>query len=128
MYYCEGFGFWVLRGDATNPYDSSRGDAWHSLNFDYEDVFSTYLTNAGQECSINWTRPDQRWPRMLLPDVYHNPQKRTVTRQYGGLRGDLPIFLGLVAFSMPRNHLIQLLPQMLQGGIWGYHRYPHERE
>ncbi|KAF1954088.1 hypothetical protein CC80DRAFT_418342 [Byssothecium circinans] len=118
-YYCGGFGFWILRGDATRP---TGGEAWHPLSFDYEETdYSTYLTNAGQRHTLNWTRPDQFWPRMLLPTHYHDARRVTQDLRYGGLTGDLPIFLALLAFSMPPNQLTYMLPFMFQAGRWGFH-------
>ncbi|PVI04364.1 hypothetical protein DM02DRAFT_651753 [Periconia macrospinosa] len=123
MFYSTGYGFWVLKGDATNP-RSLAAEAWHPLRFDYEDTdVDTYVTNAGTKFCLNWTRPDQRWPRLLFPDIYHNFSMRTPNTQYGGLRGELPVFLALIAFSMAPGLLAPMLPQMFTNGSWRVHGY-----
>lgn len=53
---------------------------------------------------------------MLLPDVYQD--KWEVPAPYGGLKGELAIFLALIAFSIPVENLQQHLPAMFHGGIW----------
>ncbi|CAI6304744.1 unnamed protein product [Periconia digitata] len=127
MFFCSGYGFWVLRGDATNA-ASLASEAWHPLRFDYEENdYSTYITNAGSRRNLNWTRPDQRWPGILFPDIYHNPTMVTPNLQYGGLRGDLPIFLSLIAFSMRREVLAPMLPNMFINGAWNVHSHPSGR-
>ena len=127
MFYTSGYGFWVLRGDATSPGSMAAG-AWYPLRFDYEDTDGdTYITNAGEKRCLNWTRPDQRWPRLLFPDIYHKYGMVTPNTQYGGLRGELPIFLALVAFSMVQGLLTRILPQMFVNGSWRVHPYPPGR-
>ncbi|PSN74462.1 hypothetical protein BS50DRAFT_16725 [Corynespora cassiicola Philippines] len=123
-YYTAGQGFQFLRGDATNP---PPDEAWHPLSFDHDtDDFSAYLTNAGQHRTLRCQRSDQSWPRMLLPDIYHTTS-RTTCGTYGGLKGDLPIFLALVAFSLQPNHLASVLPRLFVNSAWRTHNYPHGR-
>ncbi|KAF2191808.1 hypothetical protein K469DRAFT_804780 [Zopfia rhizophila CBS 207.26] len=123
VYYSEGHGFWVLRGDATNP---PASETWHPLSFDHEGhEYSSFLTNAGQQPTLYCQRADQHWPRMLLPDIYHSRVPTTGT--YGGLIGELPIFLALVAFSVARQLVPQILQQLFIGGAWITHNYPHGR-
>lgn len=124
VFYCDGFGFWVLRGDATNP---PAGEAWQSLWFDHDRTdYSSYLTNAGTERTLRCQRPDQIWPDMLLPTIYQTRPVPTDQR-YGGLKGELAIFLALIAFSMDRQYVRQLIPQMFTGGVWARHSLPHGR-
>jgi hypothetical protein len=59
---------------------------------------------------------------MLLPDIYHAPA-RTQDQNYGGLTGELPILLALIALSMPPSYLPQILPNMFAGGAWQVHGY-----
>jgi hypothetical protein len=49
---------------------------------------------------------------MLLPDIYHGPPYSAPG--YGGLTGDLPIFLGLLALSMKPDRLMTELPRLIQ--------------
>ncbi|KAF9737347.1 hypothetical protein PMIN06_001526 [Paraphaeosphaeria minitans] len=123
VFYCDAFGFWVLRGDATSP---PAAEAWHPLSFDWEDDYSAYLTNAGQHHTLRVQRGDQTWPQMLLPTT--NQARPVTTHQtYGGLKGDLAIFLALIALSMDRPNLPYMLPRMFSQGAWAIHQGSHGR-
>lgn len=125
VFYSEGYGFWVLRGNATWP---PPGEAWQPLWFEHDgNDFSSYLTNAGTERTLRCQRPDQGWPNMLLPNNY---QTHFVApdRRYGGLKGELAIFLALMALSMDQGYVQTCLPRLLNGGIWVNHGLPHGRE
>lgn len=118
MFFVGGYGFWVMRGDAKNP---SPGETWQPLTFDYDinDNYSSILTNVGQHGTL-CCRPERRgWPDMLLPDIYHGA--RTADERYGGLKGELGIFLGLIAFSIKRVDLTRMLPLMFRHSRWQLH-------
>jgi hypothetical protein len=122
MYYCEGYGFYVTRDNATQ-----QAERWLPLTFDHDDLnYSSYVTNAGSARTLRCQRPDQQWPQMLLPDIYQAPPV-TAHQAYGGLKGDLAILLALVAFSMSREHLPQYLQSMFLGETWQVHGLPHGR-
>lgn len=122
MSYGGGYGFWVLRGDATNP---TAGETWRPLCFEHDaQNFSSYVTNAGSNQTLRCQRPDQRWPRMLLPDIYQTTPY-PISSAYGGLKGDLAIFLALIAFSMDQNNLRQYLRSMFINGEWIVHGLQH---
>jgi hypothetical protein len=109
-----------MRGDVAAP---PEGETWHPLRFDHNPHdYSSFLTNAGQQTMLRVQRNDQAWPRLLLPDIYHTPTL-TQHRQYGGLTGELPIFLALIAFSTSRDWLPNVLPNVFSGGAWVPHRY-----
>lgn len=111
----------MLSGDATNP---PPGEAWQPLSFEHSNRdYSSFLTNAGQYATLRIQRTDQEWPRMLLPDIHHTPS-RTPYMQYGGLTGELPIFLALIAHSTSREWLPSVLPTVFTGGQWRVH--PHQ--
>lgn len=121
--YGDGHGFWILRGDATDP---PEDETWHHLRFDWdEETLSSSLTNTGTEAVMRCHNPEKRWPGMLLPDIYHGPAYPY--EGYGGLTGDLPIFLALIALSMNPNRLPIELPRMMQNGEWGTHGRSHGR-
>lgn len=114
MFYCDGKAFSVLRGDATR---TEQDEGWLPLCFEHDqDDYSSYLTNAKYEPALYCRRPDQKWVSMLLPDVYHGTTQ--VTAPYGGLKGELPIFLALIAFSIPIERLTQDLPAMFHTQKW----------
>jgi hypothetical protein len=125
VYFLGGYGFWVLRGDATAPL---AGEAWHPLRFDHdEEDYSSFMTNAGTNSQLRTQRLDQLWPRMLLPDIYHAPVQ-TTSQNYGGLTGELPIFLALLALSIQREYLHTILPGLFTGGGWTVHGYQFPRK
>jgi hypothetical protein len=112
-----------MNGDATNP---PQAETWHHLTFDWDPTnYSSALTNAGSERTLRIQNSNSHWPRMLLPDIYHGPHY--ISPGYGGLTGDLPIFLALIAFSMRPERLQSELPRMMQRGEWGTHSRSHGR-
>lgn len=115
LFFSGGYGFRVMRGDAVTPTD---GATYHPLAFEHHDTdgCSSYLTNVMEHATLRCHRGDQVWTKMLLPNTYHGPV--TPVQQFGGLKGELPIFLALIAFSMPPNSLPTYLPSMLQNGVW----------
>ena len=111
--------------DACSPRD---GDTWHPLRFDHHArTYASFVTNAGQHNTLRIQREDQAWTRMLLPDIYHTPVRTEDTR-YGGLIGELPIFLALIAFSTSREYLPSVLPRVFIGGSWIVHPYQQPRK
>ncbi|KAF1918776.1 hypothetical protein BDU57DRAFT_120274 [Ampelomyces quisqualis] len=115
--YSGGHGFHIMDGDATSPSDSA---AWHHLWFEWDErKYSSALTYAGEQRTLRIQNSEARWPSMLLPDIYHGPHYPTPN--YGGLTGDLPIFLALIAFSMKPERLSNELPKMMRQGEWGTH-------
>jgi len=119
-YFKNGHGFWVLRGDATNP---PAAESWHCLRFNHNPDYSSSLTNAGTHSALQCHDSAHFWHRMLLPDIYHGPGYVG----YGGLTGDLPIFLSLLAFSMDASRLQHWLPNSMANGIWQAHHLPNGR-
>jgi hypothetical protein len=119
-----GYGFRILNGDATNLPSS---DNWHRLFFDWdENTFASYLTNAGTQTTMRVQDKDSEWPSMLLPRIYHG--LHYAASGYGGLRGDLAIFLSLIAFSMKPERLQAELPRLMEAGRWRTHSRSHGRK
>lgn len=113
MFFSNGRAFSVMRGNASSPHD----EVWFPLSFDHDRrTYSSYLTNARFEPALLCFRSDQRWVNMLLPDIYHG--RYVVPPPYGGLKGDLAIFLALIAFAIPMDRLQQDLPAMFHTGAW----------
>lgn len=115
MFFSGGCGFRVMLGNATNP---DAGEVYHPLAFEHHDNdgCSSYLTHVMDQPTLRCHREDQQWTRMLLPNTYHGPV--TTEQQFGGLKGELPIFLALIAFSMQPQNLATYLPAMLHNGVW----------
>ena len=123
-YFHDGHGFWVLRGEATNP---PTEEAWHQLQFLHDPTdHSSSLTNAGTHAALRCHKSNNLWHGMLLPDIYHGPVYDYAG--YGGLTGDLPIFLSLLALSMDASRLQQMLPLLMNNGTWQVHGLPNGRE
>jgi hypothetical protein len=116
VYYIGGVGFSVLKGDARKP---PIEETWHPLQFAFhkDASFSSYLTNAGQAQTIRFQPQDRRWADLLLPSVNHSADTAT-SPAYGGLVGELPLFLALMAFSTSREYLPSVLPYALANGSW----------
>lgn len=124
MYYSDGYGFWVLPDDATGEPQW----AWRPLTFEHDDQdYSSYLTSAGEHYTLRCQRTDQLWPQMLLPDIYQ-ARPANISQSYGGLKGDLGIFLALIAFSMTREHMQTYLRTLFSRGAWQLHGLPNGRE
>ncbi len=115
LFFSGGYGFRVMAGDARNP-PSHQG--YHPLGFEHddEDGNSSYLTHVMQQPTLRCHRADQGWTRMLLPNTYHGPL--TNVQGQGGLKGELAIFLALLAFSMPPDQLPTYFGSLLQNGVW----------
>ena len=125
VFYTGGLGFTVLRGDATNPPNDVD---WHSLKFDHYPDFSSYLCNASSNRTVSCRRGDQTWLGMLLPDIYWHCAAVTPYQQYAGLKGELAIFLALIAFTMSPEQMAQVLPTMLINGEWQTYSMTHGRK
>jgi hypothetical protein len=65
---------------------------------------------------------------MLLPDIYYHSAPTTPYQQYAGLKGELAIFLALVAFAMVPEKMPNVLPVMFQNGEWKTYSMPHGRK
>ncbi|KAF2646654.1 hypothetical protein P280DRAFT_387058, partial [Massarina eburnea CBS 473.64] len=117
LYYSAGRGILTLPLDITTKMNNDW-HSWKSLTFDhYTSDYSSYLTGAGQQSMLRIQRHDQTWPALLLPNTYH-AETFTNAPQYGGLKGELPILLGLYALSTLRDLLPIALPTFFGGGAW----------
>ena len=125
MFYVDGKGFMVMRGSAIHP---GCGEIWLPLCFEHDtaDGYSSYLTNTKEQPALLCRRNDQTWVKMLLPDVYHG-HWIVPGQEHGALKGELPIFLDLIAFSIPQAQVQQYLPSMFQDGSWQQYNMGHGR-
>lgn len=126
-FFCRGFGFWLYRGDATRPNITTT---FHPLRFEHDraDGYSSYLTEAASNSALLCRRTDQSWIKMLLPDIYHGDYEMTSQNyQYGALKGDLGVFLGLIAFSVRARELQGVFPAMFRDGRWQTYTMNHGR-
>ncbi|TKA72590.1 hypothetical protein B0A49_03443 [Cryomyces minteri] len=111
--------------DSGDSYSNAEGDDatpltdWRRLRFDYWGDVSI-ASVAGAEDRLRVQRNDQAWVRALLPEGYHaeRPESQTSELQRGGLIGDLPIIISLLAYSMPETSVPYRLPEMFRNGRW----------
>lgn len=135
--YHEGAVFWIVSYDATarqvgegRDTTAARGDLAESDNTDDDDLATTdgedeenhdwsplrfskdthgvYYAAQGREhrlmaCSRQAT---QAWASRLLTDVYFEEP----VDEFGGMNGDLPLLIAMVAFTMPPQHVGRYLP------------------
>jgi hypothetical protein len=119
VFYIGGFGFWVLKGDAINSDTYRSSNTWQPLYFEhYTHREYSYLCNAEQHRTVDTRRSGQNWLRMLLPDIYYESAPVVSHQRYGGLKGELGIFLALIAFAIRPQELQAILPQMFTNGTW----------
>ncbi|XP_014559811.1 hypothetical protein COCVIDRAFT_90886, partial [Bipolaris victoriae FI3] len=119
VFYIGGFGFWVLKGDAINSNTYRHSNTWQPLYFQHHAQKEySYLCNAEQYRTVYSRRSDQNWLRMLLPDIYYESAPVIDRSRYGGLKGELGIFLALIAFAIHPQELRARLPQMFTNGNW----------
>jgi hypothetical protein len=106
----------VLKGDARRPPDD---DDWHPLQFSYynDNDYSSYLTNAGQAQTLRLQPQDRSWANLLLPTTNHTHTQSNHVN-YGGVVGELPIFLALLAFTTSREYLPNVLPRLFINSEW----------
>ncbi|KAI4928981.1 hypothetical protein J4E85_005603 [Alternaria conjuncta] len=99
---------------------------WNSLSFQHNEDYSSSLSLDGTHPTLRCQRRDSGWPEAMLPDIYHGPS--TPYQQYGSLRGDLSIFLALMALSVKPDMLASLMPYLRHDAKWQCREdYPNGR-
>ncbi|KAK0934736.1 hypothetical protein LTR29_013667 [Friedmanniomyces endolithicus] len=92
-------------GEVDNP-------DWSTLTF-YE--LSQYRSYAGLGLELQHLRlrsSTQIWPDQILPDTYRATQS-TPHQGYGGLVGDLPLLISLMALALPSSFVQTGLPSCM---------------
>lgn len=115
--------FWTVDYDATAgkvengkdfPDDESEssdseeeGDDWRPLSFEEANENDLHMNFAGHRLpsrKLLHQRKSSAWTNQLLPDTYQKHQDDCTSRsRYGGLVGDLPLLIGLVAMTLPET-------------------------
>ncbi|KAK4544190.1 hypothetical protein LTR36_004400 [Oleoguttula mirabilis] len=85
---------------------------WKTLMFGSMANYALYAGQRLEHQRLPWARPDQLWATQLLPDTYR-AQLQTANARYGGMNGELPLLLGIVALSMPAQALTMCLPNCI---------------
>ncbi|KAI9712330.1 MAG: hypothetical protein M1820_001543 [Bogoriella megaspora] len=117
--------------DSSDEDDETNFVDWQLLTFDSapnDHTFTSYVTCAGPLQQLVLQRTDQSWARRLFPERYHSPNMYTAEQQqYGGLVGELPLLLALIAFSAHPENLVAAFQQCMTGPRWGTHNFSRGR-
>lgn len=119
--------FWAVDYDVT-LLAVNEGDNrdWTPIGFDYGDGTINWVGIGGEHRRLGPQR-NQPWARTLLPENHH-PRRWSTDGRYGGLCGELPLIIALIAFSMEPEYLVHALTNCMREGSWGGHEYPHGRK
>ena len=107
----------------TRSVHPTFGRGWQVIRFNHSRVgnynsYFSYISHRGAEQRIAAPRlPD--WIPQLLPTQY-DCDPRHATRVHAGLIGELPLLIGLAAFSAPPQNL-GMLSSTMQPGKWISH-------
>lgn len=127
IYLDESHSFWIVPFDATRHSVVANQYDWRELSFCHNDSYtpnSTYACYGGEYPQLCSQRRSQLWPPVLFPLRYHVPYEQIKPDdelQYGGLIGELPILLALIAFSVPSTEVNDILPQCIGQVPWQVH-------
>ncbi|KAI7210274.1 hypothetical protein KC333_g8309 [Hortaea werneckii] len=89
---------------------------WSTMSFSPGASYTSYAGQRQQQQRLHCRRHDQLWATQLLTDIY-TAQQENQNPQYGGLNGELPLLIALLALTMPPQCLPQYLPQCM-GNTW----------
>lgn len=133
MMFCGNFlKFMAARGDVTARDIVRMEDDWWPLMFDHHANYVSYLRTAGQHKQLA-APGHSEWLKSLLPKAYDydvdNREGRAIPKS-GGLAGDLPLIIGLVAFSCSPGKLDSVLREAKswRGDRWIKHAFPRDRK
>lgn len=90
---------------------TSRDD-WASLSFRHYPNYLSYAGRRLENARLRIQRPDQPWASQLLPDAYI-PLEETQQVGAGGMVGELPLLIGLMALALPEAHVPIALPGLM---------------
>lgn len=114
--------------NTADPEKSSSDDddddgipgAWQLLKFDHEHNGS-YAYPEGENRYLNLQHATQPWIIQALPPAFLHPQQNLsipqqgqVPQPNGGIIGDLPILIALLAFSVPESRVHEALLQSVR--------------
>lgn len=97
-----------IQMDEDSPYQ----DDWVSMSFNHHDNHVSYVSRRMQNWRLCVKRSDQDWATLILPDPYM-AQHTTDNPHHGGLIGDLPLLIGLVALAVEVNDVSTALPEVM---------------
>lgn len=99
--------------DSEMNVDSGFEDDWVSMSFGHLENLVSYAGRRREHWRLCVERNDQDWARLMLPDAY-TAQASTENGDHGGLVGDLPLLIGLVALSVPEEQVEEMLAKVMR--------------
>lgn len=120
------------RRDSLSEDEDDGIHDWLQLGFQYTQILSacaTYTMVDGDQPILFAQRPDQDWPRMLLPHPYHthngvrsrcgqHAQQQDQGQRCGGMIGQIALLIGLLVFSVKPSHVERALKTCIRHGHW----------
>lgn len=106
-------------GESTSTKTTTPNVDWSILKFDHRDSDKlTYASRRQPHSRLCVRRRSQEWAQKILPDSCDaQPQNVTDNKNLGGLIGELPLLIGLMAFALPETNWEHLLCQAM-GQRW----------
>ena len=89
-------------------------DDWKKITFSHTENYVSYVGRRLDQSRLCMHRPDQPWAQQILPDSYTSRHPR---QSYGGMNGELPLLIGLMALAIPEDDVREHLPQAT-GNPW----------
>ena len=103
-----------LNRDRTFP------DDWAAMSFKHRaDDYASYAGRRLEKRRIRVSRRNQIWEQQILTDCY-TAQEPASDSRFGGLVGELPLLIGLMALAVPEAQVPTMLPQVLGNPWTGY--------
>ncbi|KAK0944099.1 hypothetical protein LTR48_001270 [Friedmanniomyces endolithicus] len=85
---------------------------WATLTFHELSRYRSYAGLHLESQHLHLRNETQIWPEQILPDTYRATQS-TPVQGYGGLVGELPLLIGLMALALPSNFVQTGLPSCM---------------
>jgi hypothetical protein len=92
---------------------------WTNLTFQHLSGGRSYAGQNLQNQRLAGRRDDQVWADQLLPDTYR-ATRRFHDPDEGGLIGELPLLIGLLAYTIPSNYVAASLPPCIGASFRTY--------
>lgn len=119
--------FWAVDYDATQHLVNQADNRdWTAVGFDHSTPTINWVGIGGGQRRLGVQR-NQSWVHALFPEN-HQPRRYSTDERYGGLCGELPVIIALIAFSMDPEYLAHVLTHCMREGTWEGHSYPHGRD
>ncbi|KAI6914885.1 hypothetical protein D0869_03454 [Hortaea werneckii] len=102
--------------ESSDDEEEEERPDWSTMSFSLGSSYTSYAGQRQQQQRLHCRRHDQLWATQLFTDIY-TAQQENRNPQYGGLNGELPLLIALLALTMPPQCLPQYLPQCM-GNTW----------